>query len=324
VAIKLHTGHPGAIRYIRPVFAWQVARLVKEYGGKPFLFDTVSDHASSKLPKEHLNTAAINGFTRDSVGAPVIIAGDDGKFINMPVDNHVDNPSINSAEIPEKLIKSDVMIVLSHVKGHILAGFDGAINNLGIGCVSTRTNQEQHTVSLPKLKENAECDGCGRCVEECPAEALAIVDNKVQKVEARCTGCCICYFTCPADCWCWPEGASERLQVNIAHAAGAVLSAYKGQVIYVNFIQDIVPYCDCMAMSAPPVVQDAGIMLSLDPVSIDKASLDVIDMSPVIEPKATPKPPDILGKMHDTDSTIQLRTAEKLNIGEMTYSIFSV
>jgi uncharacterized Fe-S center protein len=325
VAIKLHMGDLGDIRYIRPVFAWQVASLVKEYGGKPFLFDTVSANpGNKKLTKNHTNTAAINGFTRDTIGAPVVITDNDGKFVNVPINNRVDNPSISNAEIPEKLVKSDVMIVLSHVKGYTFTGFGGAIKNLGTGCVSTRTKQAQNLVNSPKLKDTAECDGCNLCIVECPAGALAIVNNKVQKAEAKCTGCCTCYFTCPNEYWYLPKGTRDKLQVNIAHAAGAVLSAYKGQVIYVNFIQDVIPYCDYIAMSSPPVVQDAGIMLSLDPISIDKASLDIIDMSPVIEPKATPKPPDILGKIHNTDSTIQLRTAEKLDIGEMNYSIVSV
>jgi hypothetical protein len=325
VAIKLNTGDLGDIRYIRPVFAWQVARLVKEYGGKPFLFDTVSSNpGNKKSARNNTDTAAINGFTRDTIGVPLVITDNDGKFINVPINNRVDNPSISNAEIPEKLAKSDVMIVLSHVKGYTFTGFGGAIKNLGTGCVSTRTKQAQNLVNSPKLKENAECDECNLCVAECPVGALTIVNNKVQKVETKCTGCCTCYFTCPNEYWYLPEGTRNKQQVNIAHAAGAVLSAYKGQVIYINFIQDVIPYCDYIAISSPPVVQDAGIMLSLDPVSIDKASLDIIDMSPVIEPKATPKPPDILGKIHNTDSTIQLRTAEKLNIGEMNYSIVSV
>jgi uncharacterized Fe-S center protein len=325
VAIKLHMGDLGAIRYLRPVFAWQVASLVREHGGKPFLFDTVAAYPGNRRKRQdYLRTAAINGFTREGTGANVVIAGDEDKFVTVPIDNRVDSAAIDSAEVPEKLLKSGFMVVLSHVKGHELAGFGGAIKNLGMGCVSTRTKQRQHVVNSPKLKANAECDGCGRCVAECPMDALTIVEDKVQKDEAKCTGCTVCYYSCPSECWQWPEGAKEKLQVNLAHAASAVLSAYKGPVVYINFIQDVIPFCDCMPTSAPPVVQDVGIMLSMDPVSIDKASLDVIDMAPVIEPKATPKPPDILGKIHHTDSYVQLRTAEKLNIGEMNYSIVSV
>jgi uncharacterized Fe-S center protein len=325
VAIKLHMGDLGSIRNIRPVFAWQAATLIKEQGGKPFLFDTVSAYPGHRRTAvDYIKTAAINGYTEAGTGAAVVIAGDEDSFKTIPVKNRIDGAIIDKVDVPERLLESNFMVVLSHVKGHELAGFGGAIKNLAMGCVSTGTKQRQHKVNSPLLKENAECDGCGACTEVCPTGALTIVENRVSKNDALCTSCTTCYYTCPSECWTWPEGAKEKLQVNLAHTAATVLSAYKGQVIYVNFIQDIIPYCDCMATSAPPVVQDAGIMLSLDPVAIDKASLDIIDRSPIIEPVATPKPPDILGKIHHTDSYIQLRTAEKLDIGEMNYSLIMV
>jgi uncharacterized Fe-S center protein len=325
VAIKLHMGDMGSIRYIRPVFAWQVASLIREQGGKPYLFDTVAAYPGKRREtQDYLNTAAVNGFTETGTGARVVIAGDEDSFLTVPINNRVDGAILESADIPEKLLKSDFLVVLSHVKGHGLTGFGGAIKNLGMGCVSTKTKQSQHVVNSPQLKENADCTGCGICVSECPRHALTLVENRVQKDEPLCTGCTVCYYSCPEHCWQWPEGAREKLQVNLAHAVGAVLSAYKGQVLYINFVQDVIPFCDCMPTSAPPVVQDVGIMLSLDPVAIDKASLDVVDMAPIIEPKATPKPPDILGKIHETSSYIQLQTAEKLGVGEMKYSLVSV
>ena len=91
-----------------------------------------------------------------------------------------------------------------------------------------------------------------------------------------------------------------------------------------NFIQDIVPYCDCAAPSGNPVVQDVGMALSFDPVAIDKASLDLVDKSPIIPGATSAKPPDILGKMHHTNSLVQLETAEKLGIGTLKYKLVPV
>jgi hypothetical protein len=67
-----------------------------------------------------------------------------------------------------------------------------------------------------------------------------------------------------------------------------------------------------------------GIAFSLDPVAIDKASLDLIDKSPVIPGSTKVKPPDILGKMHHTSSLVQLETAEKLKMGSMEYKLVPV
>ena len=93
---------------------------------------------------------------------------------------------------------------------------------------------------------------------------------------------------------------------------------------FVNFIQDVAPHCDCAASSGRPIVQDVGIVFSFDPVAVDKASLDLIDHAPII-PKSRPiEPPDILEKMHQTDSLIQLKTAEKLGIGTISYKLLPV
>ena len=41
------------------------------------------------------------------------------------------------------------------------------------------------------------CDGCGECVEECPASAISIKDGKAVINEALCKGCGACGGVCP-------------------------------------------------------------------------------------------------------------------------------
>jgi len=121
-----------------------------------------------------------------------------------------------------------------------------------------------------------------------------------------------------------PSTAGALRNALMMHAASAVVSAYRGKIAFVNFIQDVVPLCDCIAGSGKPVVQDVGITFSLDPVAIDRASFDLVDKSPIIPGSTSVKPPDILGKMHDTSSLIQLQTAEKLKMGSMKYELVSI
>ena len=68
------------------------------------------------------------------------------------------------------------MIVLSHFKGHEVAGFGGAIKNLGMGCASAAGKQAQHT-ARPLIVEEI-CIGCGKCVVVCPKTAIAIQNEK--------------------------------------------------------------------------------------------------------------------------------------------------
>jgi len=231
---------------------------------------------------------------------------------------------MKEVKIPSLLLKPPFLVVLSHVKGHEITGFGGALKNLGMGCVSTSSKRAQHRVNIPIFAEERECNGCGKCADACPPKAIMMVNEKPRRVSAECTYCGTCFFICPSHCWIWPPGSKEKLQVYVSHAASAVLQGYRGKVVFVNFIQDVVPYCDCAAPSGNPVVQDVGITLSFDPVAIDKASLDLIDKSPIIPGATSAKPPDILGKMHHTSCMVQLETAEKLGMGSTKYKLVPV
>ena len=324
VAIKLHMGELGNIRYIRPVFARKVVDIIRKRGGKPFLFDTVANYPGSReTKKKYFNTAAKNGFVEASMNAPIVITDDSDDLRTIAVRNRVDGCRLKEVKAPSELLKSACLIVLSHVKGHELTGFGGALKNLGMGCVSTETKRAQHAVNEPIFAEEKECNECEKCVDACPTHALQMVDGRPRKkASSECTYCGTCFFSCSLGCWVWPPGSKEKLQVYMGHAAHGVISSYKGKVAFVNFIQDVVSFCDCAAPSGNPIVQDVGIAFSLDPVAIDRAALDLIDKSPIIPGSTRVKPPDILGKIHHTSSMVQIETAEKLKMGTTKYKWF--
>jgi hypothetical protein len=325
VAIKLHMGELGNIRYLRPVLVREAVDAVLGCGGRPFLFDTIVNYPSSRETKEsYLDTAARNGFAEATMRAPVVIADDDDEMEIITVADRVDGTSLTEIKSPRSLLQSSFMVVLSHVKGHDLSGFGGAIKNLAMGCVSRESKRAQHSVNMPIFKNEAACDGCGKCAEACPTDAIEIIEGRPVRNDDECTYCCSCFFACPSGCWAWPPGAKEKIQVNMAHSARAVVSAFGGQIAYVNFIQDVAPHCDCAAPSGNALIQDVGIAASFDPVAIDKASLDLIDKAPVVAGALAVKPPDILGKLHNTDCLTQLRTAEKLGMGTMQYELITV
>jgi len=324
VAVKLHMGETGNIRYIRPAFVRKVVDLVKSAGGVPFLFDTVAAYPGGRGTKrKYVETAAMNGFVEASAGAPIVIGDDEDELATMPITARIDECQLREVKVPALLMQSPCMVVLSHVKGHELAGFGGALKNLAMGCVSTQTKRAQHSVNVPLFNVENDCDGCATCVDKCPADAITLVDGKPVRTAAECTSCGTCFFTCPSHCWVWPPHAKERLQVCLGHAASSLLSGYKGNVVFVNFIQDVTPDCDCAAPSGQPVVQDVGSALSFDPVAIDMASLDLIDRSPIIPGSTSAAPPDLLGKMHGTSSLVQLETAERLGAGTRSYELIS-
>jgi len=322
VAVKLHMGELGNIAYIRPIFVSKVVGLVKRAGGSPFATDTTVIYPGGRgTAEEYLATAASNGFVEESIGAPIVIADENGDAgVSVTIQNPIQDCQLREVKVASGIYRASSLLVLSHVKGHSLSGFGGAIKNLGMGCVTKESKRAQHRVNSP-LWDESRCESCGSCAEACPPQAITMSEGKPSRDLTLCTFCSTCLFECPSDAWFWPDDAREKFQVELAHAATAVFSRFSGKIGFINFVQDVTPDCDCAAPSGRPLVADVGILASYDPVAIDKASLDLIDKAPLIPGTTSARPPDLLGRMHRTSSLIQLKVAEKLGMGNLKYEL---
>ncbi len=47
--------------------------------------------------------------------------------------------------------------------------------------------------------DKEKCDGCESCVEECPSEAISMVDKKAEINAETCIDCGVCVDACPSD-----------------------------------------------------------------------------------------------------------------------------
>ena len=65
---------------------------------------------------------------------------------------------------------------------------------------------------------------------------------------------------------------------SMAEACSAVMDYYdkKDGIVYINVINNLSVDCDCDSNPEEPCMKDIGIVASLDPVAIDRASLDLI------------------------------------------------
>ena len=168
------------------------------------------------------------------------------------------------------------------------------------------------------------CTFCGICVRTCPQDAISIKGKNFLVDEKECWRCGRCVRVCPEKALAVPI-SMENFSISLAEAAKAVLSTFgKKKVFYINFLFDIQPECDCMAVSDTPVVQDQGILLSDDIVAIDKASLDLIAQAQALpqskaEGMKIKKGSDVLTMLHGKDSRIQIKAAEKMGLGRSDY-----
>jgi uncharacterized Fe-S center protein len=161
-AIKLHFGERGNNSYISPVYVRQVIDKVKANRGKPFVTDTNTLYVGSRHNSiYHMLTAIDHGFEYSVVGAPIVVA--DGL-----VSNHYDEIQINkkhfkTVKVAGEILSAQSMIVMSHFRGHAVAGFGGAIKNLAMGCVPRSGKMDQHRSLQPiiDVETRSTCGVCG-------------------------------------------------------------------------------------------------------------------------------------------------------------------
>ena len=249
---------------------------VKEYGGIPFVTDTNTLYSHKRHNAiDHLETAKINGFTSETVGAPIIIAdgliGKDQEIIKIE-GNHFKEIYIASA-----IFHSDFIIAATHFTGHPLGGFGGSIKNLAMGCASIKGKFLQHSEFLPEAREGL-CKLCGTCIENCEYGAIKKGKESIYFVAENCVGCGECISVCKYGAISpkYPNEA-KKLQEKMVEYVMGIKNQKKGKIIYMNFLIDISPGCDCCSFSNIPIVPDLGILLSDDPIAIDKASADLIN-----------------------------------------------
>ena len=54
-------------------------------------------------------------------------------------------------------------------------------------------------MQMPAKVDKEKCTGCESCVEECPSEAIKMVDNKAEVDADTCVDCGVCVGACPVE-----------------------------------------------------------------------------------------------------------------------------
>lgn len=275
VAIKLHFGEKGNTTYISPTAVRQIVDKVKEYNGKPFLTDTNTLYTGSRTNSiDHITTAIENGFAYSVVNAPIIIA--DGLYSRNYVDVEINKKHFDTVRIGGEIYNSSAMIVMSHFKGHEMAGFGGALKNLAMGCATAAGKQMQHSDVKPTVEEDL-CIGCSKCARSCPTKAISIQNKKAVIDHNTCYGCGECPTVCPTRAVTvqWDTDKDIFIEKMSEYAYGSVLNK-KNKVGYITFVMNVTPLCDCVPWSGRPISHDIGILASKDPVALEQACYDLV------------------------------------------------
>ncbi len=292
VAIKLHCGEWNNTAYLRPVYARALADRIKELGGRPFVCDTTTlpyNASPSRCTElDFMATAERNGYTSAALGCPFVCA--DG-FIGMD-DYRIDLPEgylLKEAYIARAIAAADVLITLTHFKGHPMGVVGGALKNLGIGAQSKRGKFNVHMGGHPKYGFATDCvfhpENCkGRkgdprwqsLEEACPFGLIHVTDDSIVWQRDKCTSCIACLGAMLGRGIV--ELSAEHYQATNAAIADACLATVKAvgpdKVGFINLAIDLATGCDCVNFSDTAILPNLGVFAGTDPVAIDKACID--------------------------------------------------
>ena len=328
VAVKVHFGERGNHTFVRPIFVRRVVDEIKGCQGKPFLTDSSTLYPGERKEAVSALTCAIeNGFAYAVVGAPLIML--DGIKGHNAKDVQVDGEILKTVNIGAEILEADSLVAVSHFKCHELTGFGGALKNLGMGCSSRTGKMQQHSTVAPKVGERF-CNGCELCLKSCAHAAIAIIEGKAQIDPAACVGCSRCITACQRKAINiqWNESAALVMRKMAEYAKGA-LHGKKGKTLFLNFITQVSPACDCYGHADAPIVNDIGICASTDPVALDQACADLVNNARGNQDTALasghePGGDKFRGVHPDIDWEVQLEHAEKIGVGSRKYELVKI
>lgn len=177
--------------------------------------------------------------------------------------------------------------------------------------------------------DGSKCTACARCVKWCPVDAITLKDEKVAKIDfGTCYGCGECVAACPfgAIAVQWKTEPAAIQEKIVEHVAGA-LAGKEGKVIYVSFVMNVTPDCDCWHFSDAAVVPDIGVLASTDIVAIDQAAYDLVVKAPGLEGtlgEGLAADSDKFAKISGIDGSISMAYAESMGLGTRKYDLITV
>ena len=327
VAIKMHFGEKGNLAYLRPNYAKAIVDVVKKLGGKPFVTDCSTLYVGArKNALDHLEIAYEHGFNPFSLGCHVLIG--DGLKGTDEVAVPIHGEYVKNALIGREIVDADIVISLTHFKGHEGTGFGGALKNLGMGCGSSAGKAEMHETEKPAVN-GAACVGCGVCARNCAHDAIHVVEKKANIDYAKCKGCGRCIGVCPTKAMRpGQEKGCEMLSRRVAEYAYAVVKDKPS--FHISLAIDISPFCDCYGSNDAPILPDVGMFASFDPVAIDQACADLCNREkPFADSLLGEKRPvpgvDFFHALHpDTNWEAGIEQAEKIGLGSKAYELMEM
>ena len=114
------------------------------------------------------------------------------------------------------------------------------------------------------------------------------------------------------------RGDHDSFLESMADAASSVVKFFNNNIVYVNIMMNMSVDCDCCAVAEDPCMKDIGILVSLDPVAIDKACLDLVYAS-------NDRGRDhLIERIESRNGIHTVNSAADLGIGNLDYELIKI
>lgn len=105
---------------------------------------------------------------------------------------------------------------------------------------------------------------------------------------------------------------------SMADAAKSVTDYFGENIIYINVMKNMSVDCDCCAVAEDPCMKDIGMLISLDPVAIDQACIDLVYKS---EDKGRDH---LIERIESRNGVHTIEAAAALGIGSREYELVRI
>lgn len=119
----------------------------------------------------------------------------------------------------------------------------------------------------------------------------------------------------PKDLW---TADHNKFLESMSDAAKSVIDYFNGKIVYVNVMKNMSVDCDCCSIAEDPCMKDIGILVSLDPVAIDQACIDLVYNS------NDPGKDHLIERIESRNGTYTIACAEKNHSGTKDYELIDV
>ena len=102
---------------------------------------------------------------------------------------------------------------------------------------------------------------------------------------------------------------------SMADAASSVVKHFGDNIIYINVMKNMSVDCDCCAVAEDPCMKDIGMLISTDPVAIDRACLDLVYASD------DPGRDHLIERIETRNGAHTVDAAAELGIGSKEYEL---